>query len=239
MLKPQNAMLKAEIKILRGVSEKNKPWRPGPPDKTIKTIKMGLNPKDLKIGGSSKWNDKPQKGNGDHAEYLGAERRQLSFEMLLDGVEMQTPEELQADVDLLFACLAAREETKRNKNPAPSFVQLAWGATNFTGTLQKLDVTYTMFDANGGPLRAKCSLSVREYVAAAAKQNPTSGAIRSYQRRQVERGQSLAHIADEEYGVPTFWRAIAAFNGIDDPMRVRPGSVVLLPDRSDVQELMS
>ncbi len=61
------------------------------------------------------------------------------------------------------------------------------------------------------------------------KQNPTSG---SHEVRRVHRivaGDSLASVAFGEYGDPTAWRALAAFNEIDDPLRVPTGRVLLLP----------
>jgi nucleoid-associated protein YgaU len=61
------------------------------------------------------------------------------------------------------------------------------------------------------------------------KQNPTSG---GYDVRRVHRtvaGDSLASIAFAEYGAPTSWRALAAYNGIDDPMRLPVGTTLLLP----------
>ena len=42
-------------------------------------------------------------------------------------------------------------------------------------------------------------------------------------------GDSLASVAYAEYGDPTAWRAVARFNGIDDPLRCRPGTRLLLP----------
>ena len=42
-------------------------------------------------------------------------------------------------------------------------------------------------------------------------------------------GDSLASVAFAEYGDPTAWRALAAFNDIDDPLRVPTGSLLLLP----------
>ena len=42
-------------------------------------------------------------------------------------------------------------------------------------------------------------------------------------------GDSLASVAFGEYGDPTAWRALAAFNEIDDPLRVPTGRVLLLP----------
>jgi nucleoid-associated protein YgaU len=61
------------------------------------------------------------------------------------------------------------------------------------------------------------------------RQNPTSG---SQDVRRVHRtvaGDTLASVAYSEYGDPTQWRALAAYNGIDDPMRVRTGTALLLP----------
>ena len=42
-------------------------------------------------------------------------------------------------------------------------------------------------------------------------------------------GDSLASVAFHEYGNPTMWRALAEANGIDDPLRVRPGTRLLVP----------
>jgi nucleoid-associated protein YgaU len=42
-------------------------------------------------------------------------------------------------------------------------------------------------------------------------------------------GDTLAGIAYVEYGNPNLWRAVAELNGIDDPMRLRPGQRLMLP----------
>jgi nucleoid-associated protein YgaU len=61
------------------------------------------------------------------------------------------------------------------------------------------------------------------------KQNPTSGTIAVHRSHLVIAGDSLASLAYDEYGDPTMWRPLAAFNGIDDPLRIPEGSAVLLP----------
>jgi nucleoid-associated protein YgaU len=48
----------------------------------------------------------------------------------------------------------------------------------------------------------------------------------------VKRGQSLATIASAEYGDPRAWRIIADANGIDNPLRLAPGTRLLLPART-------
>ncbi len=42
-------------------------------------------------------------------------------------------------------------------------------------------------------------------------------------------GDSLASIANAEYGTPTMWRAIAIANGLEDPFNLRVGRELLLP----------
>jgi nucleoid-associated protein YgaU len=44
-------------------------------------------------------------------------------------------------------------------------------------------------------------------------------------------------VAHKAYGAPVFWRALAAVNGIDDPMRVPVGTVLLVPDRGEIKGL--
>jgi nucleoid-associated protein YgaU len=45
-------------------------------------------------------------------------------------------------------------------------------------------------------------------------------------------GQRLDEVAQEHYGDPSYWRLLAAFNGILDPMHLEPGSVIQIPPLS-------
>ena len=47
--------------------------------------------------------------------------------------------------------------------------------------------------------------------------------------RTLRRGDSLASLAAEEYGDPGRWRPIAEANRIDNPLRVEPGAVLVIP----------
>jgi nucleoid-associated protein YgaU len=50
-------------------------------------------------------------------------------------------------------------------------------------------------------------------------------------------GESLHSIAYREYGSAELWRGLAAENGIDDPLRVRPGTSIRIPPRERAAEL--
>jgi nucleoid-associated protein YgaU len=50
----------------------------------------------------------------------------------------------------------------------------------------------------------------------------------------VVAGDSLPSIAYREYGDPEIWRVVAEANDIDDPLRLRAGTTLLLPAAEEV-----
>jgi nucleoid-associated protein YgaU len=59
--------------------------------------------------------------------------------------------------------------------------------------------------------------------------NPTSGGRAPTGSHRVVAGDTLASIAWEEYQDPAMWRHVAEANGIDDPLRLREGTMILVP----------
>jgi nucleoid-associated protein YgaU len=45
-------------------------------------------------------------------------------------------------------------------------------------------------------------------------------------------GDTLTSVAQQEYGDPGLWRALADANGVDDPMRLPAGARLLVPPRA-------
>jgi nucleoid-associated protein YgaU len=52
----------------------------------------------------------------------------------------------------------------------------------------------------------------------------------------IAQGDTLQSIANREYGKPGLWRGLAAFNEIDDPLRLQLGSHILLPSMEEAAE---
>lgn len=98
-------------------------------------------------------------------------------------------------------------------------------------TMASLNVNYVRFGPDGIPSRAKVTMSLMEQpsLLGISPTNPTSGGIAGRERHVVVEGESLVTIAQRTYGNPRAWRPLAAANGIDDPFRVSPGTVVYLP----------
>ncbi len=111
---------------------------------------------------------------------------------------------------------------------------LMWGVGGPLGSgtkvnLEKVDVEYKRFDWTGVPVWAEVTLSLVEYTAPLPRQNPTSGGVTGHRRHTVVAGDGLVQIATRAYGTPHAWRAVAEANGLDDPLRVRPGTRLVLP----------
>lgn len=125
-----------------------------------------------------------------------------------------------------------------------------WG-TGFNGIpvlLKTVTATYTRFAADGVPIRAKVTLRLEQCGEAPASaagpgrpavakgaMNPTSGGLPGRSAHRLLETETLPGLARRTYGDATGWRAIAEANGVDDPLRLRPGTVLLLPAPIEVE----
>ena len=113
---------------------------------------------------------------------------------------------------------------------APPIVAFTWDTQVFRGVLENLNVTYVLFTPDGVPLRAKLSVTLKEYRPAAVQFRESPTASPDFNKSLVvRRGDSLSSIAAQVYRDPTLWREIARANGIVDPRRLAPGTVLDIP----------
>ncbi|WP_375425721.1 peptidase M23 [uncultured Friedmanniella sp.] len=200
------------------------------------SVPFQFNPKEVTITKSAKWARQTSKGSkkAGPPEFSGPEPSKMTLEMFFDATSARDGSVVQA-VEALLACCVATEESAGSKKPSPPLVVLHWGAvSSFPAFVTSVSAKYTLFNSDGTPIRALCSVSLEEMPGEAPRQNPTSG---SQEVRRVHRtiaGDTLASVAYAEYGDPNAWRALAAFNDIDDPLRVGTGRVLLLPTAEEL-----
>ncbi|MBX3158749.1 MAG: hypothetical protein KF773_22460 [Deltaproteobacteria bacterium] len=140
------------------------------------------NPKELTIDQSVPWkkqepaNSTGAAGGGGKAkepdnrmaiEFVGAEGRTMSVEMLFDGYE---PEGRHVDVTAQVATLqemaavidaGSSDEKKRR----PHHCVVSWGQRGlpkFECVIESLQTKYSMFSTDGEPLRATCTVKLKE-----------------------------------------------------------------------------
>lgn len=147
----------------------------------------------------------------------------LSMQLFFDTYEDRR--DVRLHTDRVYGLLRIDPDTH-----APPVCTFSWGTFTFRCVLERVGGRFTLFLADGTPVRATLDVVFKEWrdVAVQVRENPT----RSADHRTtwtVRRGDSLSAIAAAQYGDPAAWRAIAEANGIDNPRTLKPGQVLTLP----------
>lgn len=201
------------------------------PGAQIGKIEFQFNPRELTLSKSAAWTRMSGRDNkrSGPPQYNGPQPSKLSLEMFFDASDTQNSSVVKR-VEALFACCVPTDNSFQRKKGSPPWVLFRWGSlTGFLAYISSVSVRYTLFTAGGMPVRATVSVTLEELAGDAPRQNPTSGGKVPQRVHVTVQGDTLQAIAYREYGNPALWRAVAEANGIDDPMRLRPGISVLLP----------
>jgi len=206
---------------------------PGPP---CGRIEFQFNPKELSLTKAAVWKRHNAKGakSAGPPEYQGPQPSKLTVEMFFDASDTQDTSVVTA-VERLFACCVPTSETRQQQRSSPPWVVFHWGGlTGFPAYLSQVQAKYTLFSTSGVPIRALCQVTMEEISGDTPRQNPTSGGLAARRTHRVQAGDTLPRLAWLEYGDPAAWRATAELNGIDDPIRLRAGIELLLPDADEL-----
>lgn len=138
-----------------------------------------------------------------------------------------------------LAGAALSAATGLNLVSRPPKVIFQWGPPSaflIEANITAVNVTYTRFAPDGTPVRAEVTIRLQQQpsLLGLLATNPTSAGLPGRKAHTVTAGDSLARIATDQYGSPGRWRQIAAANDIDDPLRIRPGDRVYLPNPEEL-----
>ena len=159
-------------------------------------------------------------------QYAGEVGRYLGRELLADARQPVVP--VQHRVSALLE--AMREVV--GKTHEPRYLLLRWGTgllAGFRCRLVKADVTYSVFDRGGTPLRATMALQLREYDAGTRPRSTNLQSPDITHSRTVRAGDTLLLLCQEVYGTVRHAVDVATVNGLDDLRRLEPGRVLLFP----------
>jgi nucleoid-associated protein YgaU len=209
------------------------------PGGALARVQLQFNPARLSMTKSVSWRRKPARmaSQASLPEFVGSGPRTLSLEVFLDATATHD-KSVEKNVEQLMVACVPTPRSLAAKKPASPWVRFDWGTattTSFDGVLTMFSVSYPLFDVDGTPLRATCSLTIEEAGADTPGQNPTSGSLQANSTHRIIAGDSLPLLAWREYGDATAWRAIAEANDLDDPMILPPGGELVLPGLVDVR----
>lgn len=189
-----------------------------------------FNPTELKFSRKNHYsNEQPAGASRPTTSYANGEPDEISIEFFFDGTGVvEGGETVRARLDALLDLTEFQPETHQ-----PYYVEVFWGAFTFRGVLKNADVTYTLFERNGEPLRAKVAATFQEVVepeTLAREERRESPDLR--QTWLVKDGDTLPAIAHAVYGSPAYWRPVAEANRLVNPRRIPAGTVLVLPPKA-------
>jgi hypothetical protein len=204
---------------------------------TRQRIPCLFNPDELALTRANTWKGSSLPGKGVPVlAYKGASSGSLSLNLTFDTTDTGAPVTDHTNKLLLLmeidTTLPGYDE--ESGNGRPPWVQFHWGDFHsFKAVVANLGLSFTFFSSEGVPLRAKVQLSLDQFEPDDnwGRQNPTSGTPKPHRTHIVQPGETLDRIAAKHYGTSTPWRDIAAANGIEDPLDLRPGTTLAIPQR--------
>jgi len=198
--------------------------------------------------------------------YTGGGKTELEIDLLFDvslAGSTVTTEDVR---DLTRPLLGLAENTSgREGYKRPPLVRFVWGKSwNIPGVVAAVAERYEQFTAEGAPQRSWLRMRLLRVsepatnagVVAPLNDSTTSQPVLTELPEGLEipeeqisvheilggdaddqaAGERLDEIAAQQYGDPAYWRLLAAFNDLDDPMRIPAGTALRIPPTSVVRK---
>ncbi|WP_086930818.1 CIS tube protein [Agarilytica rhodophyticola] len=173
-------------------------------------------------------------------QFIRGQNEKLSLELFFDTTRPQ-PGQVAADMGD-----GARDVRKLTRSiyqlvkiqpriHAQPRIRFYWGnGISFKAIVESVQQKFTLFNAQGVPLRAKCSVSFREYKTLEEQLKELNPQSSDHTKQRVIReGETLSGIAAEEYRNPALWRLIASYPGnktaLRTPRQLEVGATILIP----------
>lgn len=165
-------------------------------------------------------------------QFVRGNIKTLSMELFFDTYEKREGDKHEARSDVRTAYVDKIMELLEidSGTHAPPVCIFKWGNLSFTGVLERATRNFTMFLADGTPVRCTMSVTFKEFttVDIQVKSKPKSSPDRT-KIKMLRQGDRLSHIAYKEYDDPGKWRYIAEANKIDNPRLIVPGTEIRIP----------
>lgn len=198
--------------------------------------------------------------------YTGGGKTELEIDLLFDvslAGSTVTTEDVR---DLTRPLLGLAENTAgREGYKRPPLVRFVWGKSwNIPGVVAAVAERYEQFTAEGAPQRSWLRLRLLRVsepatnagVVAPLNDNALSQAVLTALPEDLDipeeqisvheilgggeedqaAGERLDEIAAQQLGDPAYWRLLADFNDLDDPMRIPAGTALRIPPLSAVRK---
>jgi hypothetical protein len=209
-------------------------------------IKCSFNPDKLSLTKINRWQPQPAQGQAlPRLGFASGQPAKLKVTLIFDTTEHGG--DVRAETDKLWklmwpsakhnAAHGSSGAAAKNAQKRPRTCTFVWGKIlTFECALTSLQLDFVLFlSQDGTPVRANAVCQFTQIVDERKfpRQNPTSGGLAGERVVRLGPRETLDQVAYESFGSTALWRELAAFNGIDDPLRIRAGDELLLPPSAE------
>jgi nucleoid-associated protein YgaU len=188
-----------------------------------------FNPEQISISKSANWRLAPaSERDVPTSQFTHGEPATLSLDLLFDTYE--SGKDVLSYTGEIFKLTTVQAHGNLHR---PPLCRLRWGTftlDDFQWVLTSLTQRFSLFLANGTPVRANLTCSFQQWRSdeeEAKLLNKQSADVAK--THTVRRGDTLSAIAAEQYEDSTLWRPIAEANRLTNPRRLTPGQVLVIP----------
>jgi hypothetical protein len=190
-----------------------------------------FNPFEYTVSKTNSYTEDPKnQSDSPSVNFKKAGPQTLKLTLLFDSYE--SGEDVSLQTNKLWAFMRPDKALSNSDKKEPPRVAFHWGVFRFAAVITNMTQKFTLFMKDGTPVRASVDITFTQYndVNDYPAQNPTSGGGPVLRTWQLIRGDRLDNIAAAVYGDATKWRQIAEYNNLDNPLAVRPGQRITIPE---------
>lgn len=203
--------------------------------KTPDAFETLVNPEQYEVKYALQYDETQAQGtSGTNLKYNQTKPQEFSIDFLFDGTGLiqrkhkssKAPKSLGEQIDLFKKVTLDYKGDTHN----PRYLKLYWGTLMIKGRLTNLKVSYTLFNPDGEPIRAKATATFKGSVDddyRAAKQNNSSPDLTHM--RVVKEGDTLPLMTYRIYGSSRHVLEVARINKLKSLSRLQTGQALYFP----------
>ncbi|MCW3084476.1 MAG: peptidoglycan-binding protein [Bacteroidetes bacterium] len=194
------------------------------------------NPTEFSVSYNNTYDEGQQANSGDSTKkFVSFSPRTLSMELFFDGTGASPSNSLINSigintVDLQIKAFLALAFTLDKEKHEPHFVTVVWGSFILNGVFTTADVSYTMFEPDGRPLRATIKIEIEETIATSLL-GKLLGLLSPDLSKSivVKEGDTLPLLCHQEYNDASLYPKIAEVNNLKNYRKLKQGMELLFP----------